>query len=339
MKPLPVKTAKNKPIILKAVFLAVCAAVVFTLPFCGMKIISPFTLMSNSFDADIFYNIRVPRVIIGFLAGSGLALCGMVFQALFRNPLADPYTLGVSGGASFGAAMMIVLHLTGKIFGIPVIMFGSFAGAACSIALVYGFSTIQRRMSGLTMLLAGISVSFLFSSLLMFVQFISDMRHSFQILRWLMGGLEVYGYDEVWPLLAVVTVMTALIFTRLVHLDHFMIGEDIARVRGINVDKTKTILFFCTSFMVSAIVSVCGPIGFVGLMSPHICRLIFGARHRTLGFVTLVFGGTFLAACDAVARTIIAPAEIPAGVITALLGGPFFLWILFKNAKTTGESF
>jgi iron complex transport system permease protein len=206
------------------------------------------------------------------------------------------------------------------------------------MGLVYGFASLQRRMSGITMLLAGISVSFMFSSLLMFIQFLSDLRHSFQIIRWLMGGLEVYGYQSVAPLAVLVAFSMAIIATRLVHLDHILAGEDLAQVRGINVGRTKTILFFATSLCVSSIVSVCGPIGFVGMMSPHICRLLFGAKHRLLGITTVIFGGTFLVACDSIARMVIAPAEIPVGVITALLGGPFFLWILFRHVRNQGGS-
>jgi len=319
-----------------AAFLALCSAVVAVSPFVGMKLITPFSISSAGFDANIFYSIRVPRTIIGFFAGAALAVCGMVFQALFRNPLAEPFTLGVSSGASFGAALTIVMKLAGTILGVPVITFGAFAGAAASMTMVYGFASLQKRMSSLTMLLAGISVSFMFSSLLMFVQFLSDLRHSFQIVRWLMGGLEVYGYDSVAPLAILVVASLTIIAARLTELDHLLTGEDLAQVRGIDVRRTKIILFFATSLCVSSIISVCGPIGFVGMMSPHICRLLFGVRHRLLGFTTLIFGGTFLVACDTAARTIIAPAEIPVGVITSLVGGPFFLWILFRHIRNQG---
>ena len=308
-------------------------------PFLGMKVINPAGIMSDEIVSHIFFTIRVPRVLTGFLAGSALALCGMVFQAMFRNPLATPFTLGVSSGASFGAAVIILAGLSGAVLGIPFSTLGAFLGAAAAMLLVYGFSSLQRTTSNLTILLAGIAMSFLFSSLLMFVQFLSDLRHSFQIIRWLMGGLEVYGYQDFFPMFFIVLSGLVTILIKLPQLDLLLTGEDIAKTRGVNVVRTKKILFFATSVTVSAVVATCGPIGFVGMMSPHICRLIFGNRHKILGPASFLFGGTFLVICDTVARSIIAPAEMPVGVLTSLFGGPFFLWILFsKITRKRGTS-
>jgi iron complex transport system permease protein len=300
-------------------------------PFLGLNRINPFKVFSDEFYSHIFFTIRVPRVLSGFVAGSALALCGMVFQALFRNPLATPFTLGISSGASFGAALIILSGFSGVLLGIPCTQFGAFAGALCAILLVYGFSTVQRTMSNITLLLAGIAISFIFSSLLMFAQYFSNLRNSFQIVRWLMGGLEVYGYYDLLTMLPFVLIGIFFIGIKLHELDHFLTGEDIAKTRGVNVVRTKTILFLATSVTVSAIVSVCGPIGFIDLMIPHLCRLLFGNRHSILGPATLLCGGTVLVVCDTVARTIIAPVEIPVGIITSMLGGPFFLWILFSK--------
>lgn len=312
--------------------------VLIVAPFLGMKVINPATMLSGELSSHIFFTIRVPRVITGFIAGSSLALCGMVFQALFRNPLATPFTLGVASGASFGAAVTIFLGLTGALLGIPYGSFGAFIGASSAMLLVYGFSSLQRTVSNLTILLAGIAVSFLFSSLLMFTQFLSDLRYSFQIIRWLMGGLEVYGYQDLLAMLPLVILGVIAIIIKLPELDLLLTGEDIAQTRGVNVMQTKKILFFATSITISAVVAVCGPIGFIGLMSPHICRLLFGNRHKILGPATFLFGGTFLVICDTAARIILAPTEIPVGVITALFGGPFFLWILFtKVTKERGK--
>lgn len=307
-------------------------------PFLGMELINPVSILSDELSSHIFFTIRVPRVLTGFVSGGGLALCGMVFQAMFRNPLATPFTLGVSSGASFGAAVIIFLGLTGVILGVPFTSIGAFGGAAVAMLLVYGFSSLQRTVSNFTILLAGIAVSFLFSSLLMFVQFLSDLRHSFQIIRWLMGGLEVYGYQDILSMFPFVFLGVSAIFIKIPELDHLLTGEDIAKTRGVNLVQTKTILFFATSITVSAIVAVCGPIGFVGMMAPHICRIFFGNRHKILGPATFLFGGTFLVICDTAARIVIAPAEMPVGVITSLFGGPFFLWILFTRMKKEYES-
>ncbi len=324
---------KKHPLYFLLLLLLISFIVLCTAPFLGMKMINPFRIISGELSSDILFSIRIPRVIIGFLAGSGLALCGMVFQALFRNPLATPFTLGISSGASFGAAFTILAGWTGVILGIPLTTFGALGGAFAAMFLVYGFSSLQRNMSSITILLAGIAVSFLFSSLLMFVQFLSNLRHSFQIVRWLMGGLEVYGYQHIFSMLSLVIIGMIVIFIKLPELDILLTGEDIAKTRGVHVKRTKSVLFFATSITVGAIVSICGPIGFVGMMTPHICRLLFGNKHKLLGPATFLFGGIFLVTCDTLARIIIAPAEIPVGVITSLLGGPFFLWILFCSLQ------
>jgi len=313
-------------------------AVLLVAPFLGMELITPLSVSMGDISSHILFTIRIPRVITGFIAGAGLALCGMVFQALFRNPLATPFTLGVSSGASFGAALVIVSGITGTFCRIPFTSFGALAGAAGAMFLVYAFSLFQRTISNLTVLLAGIAISFLFSSLLMFVQFLSDLRHSFQIVRWLMGGLEVYGYQDIFTMLPVVVPGILVIGSKLKELDLILTGEDIARTRGVNVGRTKKILFITTSVMVSSIVATCGPIGFVGMMAPHACRLIIGARHGILGPAALLVGGVFLVLCDTAARMVIAPAEMPVGVITSMLGGPFFIWILLtKVARNKGN--
>jgi iron complex transport system permease protein len=183
------------------------------------------------------------------------------------------------------------------------------------------------------MILAGIAISFIFSSLLMFLQFFSDTRHSFQIVRWLMGGIEVFGYGHLTVMAPLVIIAAVIVFVRLAHLDQLMTGEDIAQSRGVEVRKTKNLLLIAASLAVAAIVSVCGPIGFVGMMVPHICRLLVGPSHRILGPVSFVVGGGYLVACDTIARVVVAPAEMPVGVITALMGGPFFLWLLFKKSR------
>lgn len=330
--------SKNR--VLYFILLCIITVIVFFVaPFIGMEIITPKLLLSgDEVSTHIFYNIRLPRLFTGFVAGSGFALCGMVFQALFRNPLATPFTLGIASGASFGAAVTILFGLSGMVMGIPLTTISAFGGASIAVFLVYSFSSIQRTVSNLTVLLAGIAVTYLFSSLLMFVQFISDLRHSFQIVRWLMGGLEVYGYQNFFSMLPFFVIGIIIISIKLQELDHLLISEDIAKTRGVNVAQTKIILFIATSITVSALVAVCGPIGFIGMMSPHICRLVFGNKHTILGPATFLFGGTFLVLCDTLARVIIAPAEIPVGVITSLLGGPFFLWILFKKIRGKTES-
>lgn len=303
-------------------------------PFVGMHLISPRDILSAGFENHVFVSLRVPRVLVGFLAGGGLALCGMVFQAMFRNPLADPYTLGISSGASFGAALVILFGGSAGVLGIPGTSIGAFAGAMVAMAIVYGFARVPRLAAGLTILLVGVAVSFMFSSFLMFAQFLSDLRNSFAIVRWLMGGLEVYGFGNLLTMLPLYVAGLAVVFVKLPELDHLLTGEDLAATRGVDVARTKIALYIATSLTVASVVALCGPIGFVGLMAPHVCRMFFGNHHRLLGPASFLAGGAFLVVCDSVARSVVAPAEIPVGVITALCGGPFFLWILLGRLRS-----
>ncbi|MFC1539749.1 FecCD family ABC transporter permease [Candidatus Latescibacterota bacterium] len=325
----------KKPTVILVLSL-IALVVLLVTPLIGIKTISPWDILSpqpDDMDAYIFWKIRIPRVLTAFIAGIALSLCGMVFQAMFRNPLATPFTLGVSSGAAFGAAVYMITGLPAAIFGISGISLFSFLGAILSISIVYGVTRVKRGFSTATMLLAGVAISFFFSSLILFFQYMSDFTQSFRIIRWLMGGFEIAGYSSLLNMLPFILIGTVIIFWHLNELNLVATGDDIAASRGVNVRATKTILFFATSLMVSGVVSICGPIGFVGMMAPHICRLLIGTNHRYLAPATLIFGGMFLALCDAVSRTIIAPAEIPVGVITALLGGPFFLWLLLGGSE------
>lgn len=310
--------------------------VLFAAPFIGMHLINfsdLFGTSQNQVLGDIFWRIRFPRILTAFLAGAGLALSGMSFQAMFRNPLATPFTLGVSAGAAFGAALFVKLGLIFSFVTISGQTLFSFLGAILSVLLVYSISRIKKLFSTTAMLVAGVAINFFFSSLILFIQYLSDFSRSFQIIRWLMGGFEIVGFVPVRTLLPFVLLGSGAILLLTHELNLLTLGEDIATSRGGNVKKIKFIIFFASSIMVGSIVSVCGPIGFVGMMAPHICRLIIGPDHRYLSWASLLFGGAFLVFCDTLARIIIAPAEIPVGVITALLGGPFFLWLLIRSSE------
>ena len=305
------------------IIIAVIAAVVLT----TATLTGPGEL-----SAKIFWKLRLPRVCTAFLAGTALAVCGMALQAMFRNPLASPFTLGISSGAALGAVVYIMLGLPMAAIGIWGAPVFSFAGAVVSILLVYGLTRIRKGFSTATMLLAGVAVNFFFSSVILFLQYMSDYTQSYRFIHWTMGHLGTVGYETVLNMLGFVIVGTAIVFYLTGELNLLATGDDIAASRGVDVKKTKRLLFFATSIMVGGVVSFCGPIGFVGLMVPHICRLMIGADHRYLTGATVMFGGLFLVLCDMFARTIISPAEIPVGVITALLGGPFFVWLLLRGS-------
>ncbi len=313
--------------------LLAAVAVLLIAPFIGIEKLTPAAVMEgDSIVREIFWRIRVPRVIVGFIAGASLALSGMAFQAVFRNPLATPFTLGVSSGAAFGAALYMKLGLAFSLAWLSGQSISAFFWAAVSIALVYGLTKMRRGFSTATMLIAGVAINFFFSSLILFMQYMSDFTQSFRIVRWLMGGVETIGYSSIWTLVPFMAVGATIVFASIRELDLLSLGADIAAGRGVDVKKTRRRIFIAASLLVGGVVSVCGPIAFVGMMAPHICRLVVGERHARLAPASFLFGGTFLVLCDTLARTVIAPAEIPVGVITALLGGPFFLWLLLGGA-------
>ncbi len=306
----------------------------FLMPFVGIKTISLRDVLDpESRDSYLFWNLRVARVAVSFLAGSALAVSGMVFQALFRNALATPFTLGVASGAAFGVSLYIRLGLGFSLFGFSGEPLFAFMGAVLVIFLVYGLTRLKRGFSITAMLLAGVAMNFFFSSLILFMQYMSDFTQSFRIARWLMGGIETVGYGPVLDLFPFVLGGGMVVLYLARELNLMVSGEEIAMSRGVDVVKIKTVLFFVTSLMVGVVVSVCGPIGFVGMMAPHICRMMIGNDHRFLAPASLLFGGVFLTLCDGLSRTLIAPAEIPLGVITALLGGPFFIWLLLSEKR------
>jgi len=294
-------------------------------PYLGLSVDNP------EIQQHILTQLRIPRVLFAFIAGAGLALCGMVFQAMFHNPLATPFTLGVASGASLGAAIYVYLGFSFTLLGLDGGTFAAFSGALVAISFVYSISRYQNAFSPETLLLTGVAISFFFSSLILLTQYLSNLTDSFQILRWLMGSLTTVGYDDILQLLPFVALCTTVILWLKRELNLLMAGDDIALSRGVSVQHVRYTLFFVTSLCVGAIVALCGPIGFIGMMVPHICRLLIGSDHRWLAPASLLFGGAFLILCDTIARLIIAPAEIPVGVITTLLGGPFFLWLLIKS--------
>ena len=276
----------------------------------------------------IFWKLRLPRALAAALAGAGLSAAGMGFQALFRNPLATPFTLGVASGASLGAALYYKFGIAFSLLFLSGTTIAALAGALLSVLIVYKIANLQKSFGTQTLLLAGVAISLFFSSLILFAQFLSSFTSSVQILHWLMGGLDVLGYKPVLTLAVFVLPFLALLLLRGRELDLMTTGEDLAQSRGVNVARAKKLLFFVNSAMVGGIVSIAGPIGFVGLIGPHLARLLISPSHRFLAPASMLLGASLLIACDTLARTLIAPAELPVGILTALLGGPFFLWLL-----------
>jgi iron complex transport system permease protein len=292
-------------------------------------------LSGDEIEARILTDVRLPRVSLGFLAGAALATAGMAFQALFRNALATPYTLGVSAGASLGAAIYVYAGISTSLAGFPGQLCAALAGALGSIVLVYALARASLGFSSATLLLAGVAISFFCTSVIVAIQYLGDVSTSFRIGRWLLGGLEVVGFLPVLQTLPFALTGVGVLLAIPRQLDLLVIGEESATSRGVPVRMIKQIIFGSASLMVAGIVATCGPIGFVGLIVPHVGRILLGPRHHRLGPFSVLAGGAFLVACDAVGRTIAAPVEIPVGIITALIGGPFLLALLVQGSART----
>jgi iron complex transport system permease protein len=283
-------------------------------------------------DAQIFFIARLPRTLAGALVGALLASAGVVFQGLLRNPLATPFTLGVSAGAALGAMLAITFGWSFAFAGIPAAPAASFAGSLVSVGIVYGLARARRRgLSTNVLLLAGVTLNAFFSALILFVQYFADFAETYRILRWLMGDLDISSYQ---PLLTALPLGVAAIlaFAWLARpLNLLSLGTESAEARGLEVTRAQRTAFISASLATGAAVSVGGPVGFIGIVVPHLVRLMVGADHRIVLPASALFGAAFLVGCDVLARTIMAPVELPVGVITALIGGPFFLWLLIRN--------
>jgi iron complex transport system permease protein len=288
---------------------------------------------ASNVDAQILFIARLPRVLTGALVGAALATAGVVFQALLRNPLATPFTLGVSAGASLGAMMVIILGGTMAVGPWSPVPAASLAGAGLAAAIVYALANGPRRvMSTTVLLLAGVTLNAFFSALILFVQYLADVAEVYRATRWLMGDLDVGGFDPILAALPLVAV-AGVIFARLpASLNLMGVDPDSASARGVDVASTQRWAFFSASLATSAAVALAGPIGFIGIVVPHLVRLLVGVDHRIVLPASALFGATFLVLCDLVARTLLAPVEIPVGVVTAIIGGPFFLWLLVRES-------
>jgi len=288
-------------------------------------------LSGDELSKTVILKIRIPRVLMAAVAGGTLAVCGAGLQALFRNPLASPFTLGVSGGASLGALIAIRLGLAQTVFGFSSITIFAFLFAVFTIFFVYSISKVRGVVATGRLLLAGVVANFLYSALILFIQFFSDFTQSLQTMRWIMGSLDVVGLDSVWKtvLLAVPGCLILLSITKDMNL--FALGDDVASSLGVDVDSKK--IYFATSLAASAVISVTGPIGFVGLIIPHVLRMILGVDNRVILPCSFLLGASFLTAMDTLSRTLFSPVEIPVGIVTASIGGVFFLWLLLRTKK------
>ena len=306
--------------------LLICSAIALAcaigLPLIGSAKISYAKAWAGDMpDHAILFEIRLPRVLLAMLSGGALALSGVLFQALLRDALATPYTLGVSSGASLGAVLAICI-------GLPSVWIPSMVGAGLTLMLVLGIAVGKRGLSPFTLLLAGVTINSICMAAIVFLHSFATFGQSFAISRWLMGGVESVPMTTLGWLAAFVLPLTAACFHKARDWNLIAVGDEWAAARGVDTKRMLMMGYVTGSVLTGGVTALTGPIGFVGLIVPHGLRLIFGADHRLLAPASFLLGAAFLAICDTLSRVALAPAEVPVGVITALLGGPFFIWIL-----------
>ncbi|MES9510081.1 iron ABC transporter permease [Streptomyces sp. NPDC000609] len=285
----------------------------------------------------IVWEVRLPRVLLGAVVGAGLALSGTVLQALVRNPLADPFLLGASSGASAGAAAVVVLGVGAGAATDVALPVAAFAGSMAALVGVYAMARRGGTMTTGRLILAGVAIQYVLSAFTSLILVLSSRaEHVREIMFWTLGGLGGARWDQL-ALPAVVLGVGAVLLIGLARpLDLLLTGEEGARSLGLDPGRFRGGVFVLVSLIIGVLVAYSGAIGFVGLMIPHAARLIVGASHRRLLPVTALGGAVFLLLADLLARTVAAPREIPAGVVTALVGGPFFLWLLRRSSRTEG---
>jgi ABC-type Fe3+-siderophore transport system permease subunit len=287
---------------------------------------------ADNVDAQVFFVARLPRVVAAALVGGGLAVAGVVFQALLRNPLASPDTLGVSAGATLGAMIAITFHVDVKVMGITAVPLASFVGSAGALGIVYLLAAARRRgTSSTVLLLAGVALSAFLGALLRLIQMVADFTDTLRNVRWMMGSLDVASYAPIVAALVPMAFAFAVAGTLPRVLDLISMGAEAAEARGVDVRRAERIALLSASLCTGAAVSLGGPVPFVGIVVPHIVRLMVGADHRLVLPASALFGASFLIVCDLVARTAFGPVELLVGTVTAILGGPFFLWLLFRR--------
>ncbi len=307
---------------------AVLVVVVALAPLFGSTSISlERAFQGESPDREILFDIRLTRTLLAAAAGGALALAGVIFQALLRDALATPFTLGVSNGAALGAVVAICFGW-GTVGDFSALGLSSLVGALLVMFTVVSIASEGRRMSSFTLLLTGVTINSICMAAILFLHSTAGFNQSFAIVRWLMGGIDSPRPSALAAVVAGVLLALGLTIRWSNDLNLLAVGEEWALTRGTDVKMLMRGCFILGSFLTAVVTSMTGPIGFIGLITPHALRMVVGADHRLLVPASFCVGGAFLVVCDTFARTALAPSEIPVGVITALLGGPFFIWLL-----------
>lgn len=313
----------------RSVVVFVLAAV--CLPWVGSGAISLHRVLEKAApDYPIFVELRVSRTLLGLLAGGALSLTGSLFQSMLRDSLADPYTLGVSSGAALGAVTALALGLD-RIFGIPASWIGSLCGALVVLLLVVGAAWKDGQFSGIRLLLSGISITSICAACILLIASIVHDRKSFSITQWLLGSVDSTSYFALTVFGLVVIATSAVIITQARAWNLLAVGDRWAASRGVDTRGLMLTGYCCGSVLTAGAIALTGPIGFVGLIVPHLVRSRISADNRVLMPCSLLLGGVLLACCDTLGRIVLSPAELPAGAVMALIGGPYLVWLVRKR--------
>jgi iron complex transport system permease protein len=315
--------------------LSVLAGVLFGAGKVSVAQLLPGGAELSEVQRTILFEVRVPRVLLAALLGGALTVAGVVFQALLRNPLADPYVLGVSGGASIGGVLALVLGASHLLGGVAVPLF-AFGGALGALMLIKWIATVHGRLTVYDILLTGAIFNAFSAALIYFIQSIASLQQLHEIVFYLMGRIPAFDYQTLLLLASFIFVTVVLLFSMSRDYNMLTLGEEGALQLGVNIERTKLFTFILGSLLTGLAVSVSGLIGFVGLVVPHILRLILGPDHRLLLPAAFLGGAAFLVLADLLARLLLAPNELPVGVVTALIGGPFFLFLLRRRSRNFG---
>lgn len=320
-------------------YLALALGVLFAAPFFGSETLSFARVFSapdpQNVDSAIFFYHRLPRVILAFMAGGALGLSGAGLQVVLKNPLAEPFILGIAGSGALGAALaMSVPGLALRIGPFTTVGFFSLLGSLTVTGLMLRLIARRTGIHMGTVLLAGVTINFLCGAAILFVRYLVSPQILVSMDRWMMGGLDVVGYGDLLPVAVLLAPGALLLLMQANAMNQLAFGDELAFGHGVNVTRVRAMVFLGTGMAVAAVVALAGPIGFVGLVVPHAVRRVSGSDQRLVFPASFLAGGAFLILCDLLARTVVAPTEMPVGIITAIAGGPVFLRILFRNGGT-----
>lgn len=286
-------------------------------------------------DSLIILMVRMPRIIMASLVGIGLSVVGASFQSLFKNPMADPHVLGISSGAAVGAALAIVLNIQNAAASLSIVTVSAFIGAVVTTVFVYNIAQVRGKVTTTNLLLAGCAVSFLMSSMISIIM-VFNQEEVNKIVFWMMGSFNASSWKNIWIVAPIILIGTIVIYFFYRDFNLMLTGEDNAKSLGTDTEMVKKLIILISSMIVAVSVAFSGIIGFVGFLVPHMIRIIFGPNNKALIPLSAIGGAVFLLFSDTIARTVAAPAELPVGAVTALIGAPYFIYLLIKMKKRSG---